>query len=325
MKKLLSVITTAALVCSLSAGSVFAFSDLDTAEKEPILQLKDRGIVAGLDSEHFAPRGTISFAQSISLLVKGLNLNIDTIRFIKQPLASDYFTNVPNDAWYAEAFIIAKLNGLEIPQNVDPNATITREQYANLLVPAMETKGQFPLIKMLIIFADDDQITPSYQGALQRMYLYKLAKLDEDRKVNPKQEMTRGEAAVLLYNAIQYVEKHTVQQPQPQQGDVKVIVEQVNADVNKVILSRGEMPNPGYGIAITGISFQADGTAAITYTLSDPKPDGMYAQVITEAKAETYVSAKYKPIAVNAAGSPSNSTGIVVDPTAPIINPFANN
>ncbi|WP_246078969.1 protease complex subunit PrcB family protein [Paenibacillus piri] len=319
MKKLVALATTAALVCSLSAGSVFAFSDLDASEKQPILQLKERGIVSGVDSEHFAPRGQISFAQSISLIVKGLNLNIDNMKFVKKPVASDYFTKVPNNAWYAEALIIAKLNGLDIPQDVDPNAIITREKYVDLLIHAVETKGQFPVVKMFILFADEDQIDPSLQGTMQRMYLYKIAKLDEDRMVHPKREMTRGEAAVLLSNAIQFVESHT-QQP-PQQGEVKVIVEQVNADVNKVTLSRGEMPNPGYGIAITGIRFQADGTAAVTYTLSDPKPGVMYPQVVTEAKADTYVSSKYKPIAEKSADSVPYAAGSV-EPALPAVQPL---
>jgi hypothetical protein len=314
MKKWVTILSATALLCTLSANSVLAFSDLDAAEKEPILQLKERGIVAGVDSEHFAPRGKISFAQSISMIVKGLNLNIDTLRFIKQPLASDYFTNVPNDAWYAEAFMIAKLNGLEIPKDVDPNVTITREQYADLLIHAMEKKGQFPLVKMFIVFADEDQINSAYQGAVQRMYLYKIAKLDEDRKANPKREMTRGEAAVLLNNAIQFVEAHMVKQSQPEQGEVKVTVEQVNADVNKVTLSR-EMPSPGYGFAITGITFQADGTATIAYSVSQPKPGMMYPQVITEAKAVTYVASQFKPVAVSAA----DSTGVVVDPFSPAV------
>lgn len=83
MKKITAIVSTALLLCTMSAGSVFAFTDLDAAEKEPIMMLKDKGIVTGVDSEHFAPRSPISYAQSVSLLVKGLNLNLDTIRFIK--------------------------------------------------------------------------------------------------------------------------------------------------------------------------------------------------------------------------------------------------
>ncbi|WP_081824442.1 S-layer homology domain-containing protein [Paenibacillus sp. UNC451MF] len=308
MKKFVTLVSAAALLCSVSAGSVYAFTDLDSAEQEPIAALKDRGIVSGVDSQHFVPRGQISFAQSVSMLVKGLKLSTDHVKFIKKPEASDYFTNVPNDAWYAEAFIIAKVNGLDIPQDVDPNAPITREKYANLLNDAMDTKAQLPLIKMAVILADEDQVDLKYRVDMQRIYLLKIAKLGEDRKAYPKQEMTRGEAATWLYNGIKLVEAHTNKPKPPQQADITVNVEKVNDDVNKVILSR-EMPNPGYGLRITGIRFESDDTAVIQYEVVNPKPDMMYPQVITNVKVETYVASKYKPVAETVGVSVPGSDG----------------
>jgi hypothetical protein len=322
MKKITSMISAAVLLCTVSTGSVFAFTDLDAAEKEPIMFLKDKGIVAGVDSEHFAPKGQISYAQSISLIVKGLGLNIDNMRFMKKPEASDYFTNVANDAWYAEAFIIANLNGLNIPKDVNPNHTITREQYADLLIHALDKKGTFPVIMMYIGFADEDQIAEPYKNSIQRLYLHKIAQGDESHMAYPKREVTRGEAAVWVSNTIKYVEGQTgavkPQPPQPQQEEAVLTVEQVNADVNKITLTRS-VPNPGYGLTINGIRFQADGTAVIQYKLSEPNPDMMYPQVVSEAKAETYVSSKYKTIAEYEAGSAASDPGVPMSspPSAP--------
>jgi hypothetical protein len=300
IKKITSVVSATILLCTVSAGSVFAFTDLNAAEKEPIMLLKDKGIVTGVDSEHFAPRSPISYAQSISLIVKALDLNLSAISFVKQPQASDYFTNVPNDAWYAEAFVNAKANGLDIAKDVDPNATITREQYANLLVTALETKGTFPMVKMAVIFDDNDQFDPKYQGTFQRLYLYRLASMEDSRMAYPKREMTRGEAAVWVSNTVKFLESRlSSAEPQvqpPRQSEAAVTVEQVNADLNKVTLTQS-LPHPGYGFAITGIRFQDDGTAVILYKISEPKPGMMYPQVITEGKAVTYVSSKYKVIA----------------------------
>ncbi|WP_079914369.1 S-layer homology domain-containing protein [Paenibacillus sp. 32352] len=308
MKKIVTLMTSAAILCSLSAGSVYAFTDLDSAEQEPVTALKDRGIVSGVDSQHFVPRGQISYAQSISMLVKGLKLSLDHVKFVKKPEASDYFKNVPNDAWYAEAFIIAKVNGLDIPEDVDPNAPITREKYANLLNDAMDAKAQLPLIKMAVILADEDDVALEYRVDMQRIYLLKIAKLGEDRKAYPKREMTRGEAATWLYNGIKLVEAHTSKPNPPQQADITVDVQKVNEEVNKVILSR-EVPNPGYGLNITGIRFEADDTAVIQYEVVSPKPGMMYPQVITNAKAETFVASKYKPVAELAGGSVSGAAG----------------
>lgn len=294
MKKLAAVTLTSLLISSLTFSSVFAFSDLEEGQSEAIVALKNRGIVSGIDSEHYVPKGKISYAQSVQMIVKGLNLNMDKIRFIKQPLASDTYANVPNDAWYADAFIIAHYNGLEIPKDVNPNATISREQFGDLLVRAMETKGNFPLVKMFIVIKDEDQININYQGTLQRLLLYKITQLDQDGKFNPKTELTRGEAANWVYQAIQFVESHA--QNQAPASEVSVKVEKVNDEVNKVTLSK-EMPNPGYGITIQGIEFQNDGQAVIRYTIQKPKPGMMYPQVITVAKAETFVSSKYTAIA----------------------------
>lgn len=292
MKKIAALTLTTLLCSSLTFGSAFAFSDLDEGQAESIMALKDRGVVSGIDQEHFVPKGKISYAQSVQMIVKGLDLNLDLMRFKKQPEATDMYSNISNDAWYADAFIIAHYHGLQIPKDVNPNATITREQFGDLLVRALEKKGNFPLIKMFIMIKDEDQITVDYQGTLQRLLLYKITTLDKDGKFNPKSELTRGEAASWLYNAIRVMEANT-QKPAPTE-EIAVKVEKVNDDVNKVTLSRGDKPNPGYGIEVNTIHFNDDGQAVITYTLLDPKPDMMYAQVITEAKTVTYISSKYK-------------------------------
>lgn len=294
--KIMMLLTSAALVGSLAAGPAFAFNDItDTSQQKPIQALKDRGVVSGVDEMHFMPQGTSTYAESVVMLVKGLGLNIDNIRFIKKPEASDYFTAVHNDSWYAEAFIIAQLNGLPIPKDVDPNGTITREQFADLVIHALDRKGSFPLIKMLIVLEDRDQVDPQLNASVQAILLHKIAPLGEDRKFYPKRELTRGEAAVWVYNTIRLVEAHNgPAQPIPQE-EVTLSVEKVNEQVNKVVLSRGQKPTAGYGIAITAIQFGEDGTAVISYQLTDPAPDSFQAAVVTEPKAETYISSGYKP------------------------------
>lgn len=302
MKKIAALTLTTALVSSLTfISSAFAFTDVEEGQSAAISALQERGIVSGIDQDHFVPKGKISYAQSVQMIVKAMHLNLDTLRFIKQPLATDIYTNIPNNAWYADAFITAHYNGLEIPKDINPNAAITREQFGYLLVSALEKKGDFPLVKMFIQIKDEDQITTEYQGALQRLLLYKIEELDKDGKFNPKAELTRGEAAGWVYNAVRFVESHT-QKPAPVE-DVTVTVEKVNDDVNKVTLSRGLKPNAGYSIAIQNIRFDQGGKAVISYMLQDPKPGMMYAEVMTEAKAVTYVSSAYKAVAEPAASN----------------------
>jgi hypothetical protein len=300
MKKMVTLSVSSLLLSSLTFGTAFAFSDVDAGQAAAVNALKDRGVVSGVDSEHFMPKGTVTYAQSLQMIVKALDLNLDLLRFFKQPLASDSYTNIPNDAWYADAFIIAKYSGLDIPKDVNPNATMTREQFGNLLVNALEKKGNFPLVKMFISIKDEDQITIEYQGALQRLLLYKIASLDNEGKFNPKGELTRGEAAIWVYNATSVLDAHS-QQPAAPAEAVTLTVDKVSDDVNKVTLSRGDKSNAGYGIEINNIRFDQNGQAFISYTLRNPKPDEAYADVITEAKTVTYISSKYKAVAEPAA------------------------
>jgi hypothetical protein len=294
MKKMVTLSAASLLLSSLTFGTAFAFSDVDAGQAVAVNALKDRGVVSGMDNEHFVPQGTISYAQSVQLIVKGLDLNLDLIRFIKQPLASDAFKNVPNDAWYADAFIIAEYNGIEIPKDVNPNATITREQFGNLLIHALEKKGNFPMINIKLAINDEDQITPEFQGALLRMIHYKITELDKDGKLNPKAELTRGEAATWVFNAGKVLSDHT-QKPIPTEN-VAITIEKVNDDVNKVTLSRESKPSSGYEITITDIRFEQDGRAVISYTLKDPQPDSTNLTMITEPKAVTYISSKFKAV-----------------------------
>ncbi len=293
-KQVISVLSTAALLCSLSVGSAFAFNDLSPEQQGPITSLTERGIISGMDAQHFVPQGNISYAQGIQLLVKAFDLSLAAIDFVKAPVASDFFTKVPNNAWYAEAFITAQLNGLTIPKDVDPNSTLTREQFADLLIHALESKGDFPMVKMMVLFADSDQIAPEMSGSAQRMVLYRIITLGEDHKFYPKKALTRGEASVWVYNALKLLDTKT-EQP-PIQQDVSFTVEKVNQDVSKVILSRGQKPTTGYGIKVDGIQFTEDGQAIISYTLTNPAPGSMNGEMITEPKAEAYIPAKYKPV-----------------------------
>jgi len=295
MKKITALALTTLLAGSLGVGNAFAFQDLEPDNKNAILSLKDRGVITGMDKEHFVPKGKITYAESVRLIVKAFDLNMDTLRFIKEPLASDIYTAVPNDAWYAHDFIVAHYNGLEIPRDVNPASVMTREQFGFLLVSALEKQGDYPLIKMYIEVKDNDSIKPEYQGALQRMLLYRIAELDKDGAFNPKGELTRGQAAVWVHRALSFKDAHAEKPTQEEKISLKV--EKVNDKLNQITLSRGEKPNAGYGITITGIRFQENGRAVITYILTDPKPGQAYAEVITEPMAVTYVSSSYEVIA----------------------------
>jgi hypothetical protein len=282
----------------LLGQSVFAFSDIqgDPAQAK-IEALQKAGIISGLDDNTFNPKGKVTTAQGVHMLVKGLELNLDPLRFVKQPLATDYFDNVPNDAWYANSMIVAINNGVPLPRDLQPQSTLTRETFAAYLYGALNAQVEYMSTMMWIEIKDQDEIDKANRTAVQEIVKTKITNL-ENGSFRPKAEITRSEAADMLYNTIEFMKNHprkTVVSAVPSEN-VTLTTVSVSADVNKIVLSRGSKPNSGYGITILGVDFTSEDQAVIRYSLQNPEPGHMYAQVITEPKAEIYIGSAYKKV-----------------------------
>jgi hypothetical protein len=82
--------------------------------------------------------------------------------------------------------------------------------------------------------------------------------------------------------------------PGGSEDGVKLTIDKVNDEVNKVTLSLGEKTSAGYGVLIEGIDFVKN-EAVIRYRVITPADDHLTAAVITEPKAVTYIASKYTP------------------------------
>ena len=213
--KLICISTTAILTFTLTGYSFAAspFTDISNiAQKEKIVTLHEKGYISGMGKGLFSPKGIITAAEGIQMIVNVLGLNIDNVRFIKEPKVTDYFPKAKNDAWYSNALIIASVKGLNIPADTDPKKTWSREEFTYYLITAMEANRNMPMIKIIPAnITDGDKITPEYEGAIQRAIVYGIEKLDEKEKFNPKVKMTRAEAASQIYNVLEYFKAHPMQ------------------------------------------------------------------------------------------------------------------
>lgn len=188
-----------------AAGNTF--KDIDNINgKEKIISLKNQGLIKGVSESQFLPGSKVTTAQGIQFISGGLQLSLAAIDFNKAPVASGLFTKVKDKAWYAEAFINAYYNEVKLPKDIDPNLIMTKEQFTNYLVQAIEGVGNLPMINIVPVdIADEASLTPAYQGSIQRSLKYKINSLDANGKFNPKSELTRAEAAIMLYNALEFL------------------------------------------------------------------------------------------------------------------------
>lgn len=206
---------TAVLLTAAVSGQCLAlsapFTDLgDTGAKEYILTLQEKEVVRGVGDGLFAPDRLMTAAEGVQLLVNALDLNLDTVRFIKEPKATDYFSKADDNAWYAQALITAAVNGLALPSDLDPAQVWTRQEFIYRLIGAMEMTGKTPvIIQIYREIADEDQIEEAYKSAVQRALAYGVAALDEDGKFYPQEPVTRAEAAQQVYLALACMENYS--------------------------------------------------------------------------------------------------------------------
>lgn len=216
--KLVSLSVVAVMTFSLAAQSFAAvtpFTDLGNGKsKEKIIALQVKGVVKGIGNNKFAPDAVVTAAQGMQFLVNALGLNLDLVKFEKEPKATDYFVKADNKAWYANASITAAVNGLGFTKELDPNQEWTREEFTYQLVKAMELHFNLPMIKLVPAkITDEDQLTIDYSGAIQRALHYGMVQLDAKGNFSPKSKMTRAEAADEVYNMLEYMKAH----PAPKQ------------------------------------------------------------------------------------------------------------
>ncbi|WP_307475392.1 S-layer homology domain-containing protein [Paenibacillus harenae] len=218
--KMITLSTVTALTLSFAGQSYAAitpFSDITNVEaKDKIIALQEQGLVHGISDDLFAPNATVTAAQGVQLIVKALNLNLDLVRFLVEPKATDYFKNADNDAWYANALITASVNGVVLPADLDPNKKWTREEFTHQLISTIETHSNLPQIKLVPAQINDNaDLTIDYEGSIQRALAYNVVKLDDQGNFHPKAEISRAEAAVQIYNALEYMKAHPAPSPQP--------------------------------------------------------------------------------------------------------------
>lgn len=141
------------------------FLDIANHEyEEDINRMYEEGYVQGVGNGEYRPDALLTNAQAIQLAVNVFDLNLDRFKFVKEPLASDYFSEADNMSWYADAFIIAGANGVDADQDLVPAEPISKEGFNRL---------------------------------------FKLeGKIAEDSSMNAQDSLTRGQAANIIVESL---------------------------------------------------------------------------------------------------------------------------
>lgn len=183
-----------------------SFDDLSKHwAKTDIEKLAAKQIVKGRTDTRFAPEATISRAEFTALLVRALGLSAAK--------STAVFSDVPTNAWYAEAASMAVEAQLVTGTGggkFQPDAPVTREQIATLIARALDMTGRAsgdgaPTASGSTM-TDAAQISSWASGAVTRLMNAHIVKGFPDGTFRPQQHASRAEATVILKRMLEYVE-----------------------------------------------------------------------------------------------------------------------
>ena len=118
-----------ALIGAYHCGTGFMDVDMSMYYAQPVLWAVNKGITTGMDTTHFAPDGICNRAQIVTFLWRANGC--------PEPKSSNNpFTDVPADAWYADAVLWAVDKGITTGTSTttfSPDEPCTRGQVATFL------------------------------------------------------------------------------------------------------------------------------------------------------------------------------------------------
>ncbi|WP_172195060.1 S-layer homology domain-containing protein [Saccharibacillus qingshengii] len=269
----------------LGAVPGYAFSDITDDKQASIIQsLQDKGLIQGVTADKFAPNAKLTNAQAVQLIVDAIGLDAAK----KKTDAPSWFVSVPQNAWYAPALKTALERGVTVDGTWNANANPTRQQFAKLLYLGLLQKGNYAKVSKYTSITDAKQIASKNRVAVEYLLMTKVASLDSKKNFRPTAAITRMEAAEMIYYAERMVNKSYASSGT---ATVTYKVENVDADFNKVTLTRTNLPGTGYGLKVRRIDFVSDTEAVIVYEATSPNAGS--ANIVYSASAVVYVPVVY--------------------------------
>ncbi len=173
--------------------TVCPFTDLAGADwaKEAVEYLYKEGIINGRDEKTFAPGELVTRAEFAKIIVEAFKL--------PEVENAASFGDCAADAWYTPYILRAAGNNVVTGYDglFDPNKPITREDAAVIVARLFENDSEASLS-----FTDADEVSDYAKEAVAMLSKAGLVNGVGDGKFAPKVNITRAQAAQLVYNVI---------------------------------------------------------------------------------------------------------------------------
>ncbi len=178
------------------------FNDIDalpTITSDAIRAIAARGVVIGKEPGKYDPYGKLTRAEFMQMLVKFFN--------VADHDATSKFTDVKEGAWYYRAVASAEKLGIaqgKTDGTFGRNDVLTRQDMAVLLHRALLASGHSLQAggQAVPAFTDEADIAVYAKKAVESLKQAKVLEVEANGSYEPKSQINRAEAAVLMYNLL---------------------------------------------------------------------------------------------------------------------------
>ncbi|KMY51930.1 S-layer homology domain-containing protein [Peribacillus loiseleuriae] len=169
--------------------------------QDEIEVLASRSITAGKTSTMFDPAGDITRAEFTVLITRALNLPLSSYEGTFKDVAKSKEWAYPGiEAAYRAGIIKGKTK-----DRFDPEGLITREEIAAMTIRAIQYQDDslFLNLDTTKTFVDDSKISSFAKDAVNKSAALGIVKGRTNKTFDPKANVTRAEAAVILYRSLE--------------------------------------------------------------------------------------------------------------------------
>lgn len=206
-RALLMFLLAATLLIAPHAGfAQIPFVDITSSQAlADIEAVYEKGIMLGTANNKFSPDEIVDRAQLAVCLVRTFDLNYDDLRFIKEPVPSDLYDDVENNAWYSRASMITGYNNIfdTDDRKFNPLEAVTRAEIASAIANSFAAK-KLSVVTTLMWpdYVDIADLTQKQQSAISFVFNTSIMRYT-DNEFGPDENITRAELAAILNRTLQ--------------------------------------------------------------------------------------------------------------------------
>lgn len=192
-----------------SVSAAVAFDDIEDHWAEAEIQsLARQGIVSGVDHDIYAPDRSLTRGQFVVMLARVFKNDLKTTGSARD--SKKYYRDVNPSDFYADELVRLKRAGIiDDRGSFHGDRRITRQEMAHYLVNAYNYLYGHNLSNLVnpdrISFKDAHEISPGYRDDVVIADKINLITGRDGGKFDPRDTLTRGEAASVIYRFSQLI------------------------------------------------------------------------------------------------------------------------